>query len=484
MTVQAKRIVVVGAGLGGLTAAALLARAGHEVTVIEAHDWVGGKSRRIEVAGQRIDTGPSLVTFPAVFDTLFERYDALGARASRLSAVDARHIAGLELERLPEVGRYVFGTETVDLPVPDDHPWFPAWQRFVAEHAPLSGDVVTLLTSRPLDPWALPSAARLLRRYGARLSTRAYLDGLDWMPDGLREVIAIHTLNAGVAPEHTLALYASMPAMMAVDGISVPRGGVNEIPLALARLSEHAGATIRTGVSVTAVERGRVSTTAGEMPADIVVSGVDTSIIDGLLGRPVRRPEQLSCSGVGVFVVFEEPLPEDTVTHSVVMPSDPAALHASLERRAEPGETMAFVNYYRPGHVYPNDHATAAILLTAPANGERYDLDSPFVARELERISAALGLNPTLRERIAEHVLFDPEYFSEFGAAGGALYGRRRPLWQSGPFQRPGYHSVTRPWLWRVGASVHPGGGIPAVLGGAMNATELLLKRIGVASAS
>lgn len=61
------RIVVIGAGLGGLAASALLARAGHQVTVIERQDWVGGKSRRIELAGQRIDTGPSMVTFPDVW---------------------------------------------------------------------------------------------------------------------------------------------------------------------------------------------------------------------------------------------------------------------------------------------------------------------------------------------------------------------------------------------------------------------------------
>ena len=68
-----KKIVIVGAGLGGLTAAALLAKAGHDVTVLEKNSWIGGKSRRIEVAGQRIDTGPSLVTFPAVLDELFKR---------------------------------------------------------------------------------------------------------------------------------------------------------------------------------------------------------------------------------------------------------------------------------------------------------------------------------------------------------------------------------------------------------------------------
>ena len=60
------KVVVIGAGLGGLAASALLARQGHEVTLLEGQDWVGGKSRRIELDGQRIDTGPSLVTFPHV----------------------------------------------------------------------------------------------------------------------------------------------------------------------------------------------------------------------------------------------------------------------------------------------------------------------------------------------------------------------------------------------------------------------------------
>ncbi|MFM6968001.1 MAG: FAD-dependent oxidoreductase, partial [Microbacteriaceae bacterium] len=60
-----------------------------------------------------------------------------------------------------------------------------------------------------------------------------------------------------------------------------------------------------------------------------------------------------------------------------------------------------------------------------------------------------------------------------------ALYGATHPAWRSGPFHSPAYNNPLRPWLWRVGASVHPGGGIPAVLGGALSSTKRLLARLG-----
>ena len=468
-----KKIVVVGAGLGGLTAASLLAKAGHDVTVLETNDWIGGKSRRIDIAGQRIDTGPSLITFPAVLDELYRRYDNLGGSSEAVS------IANLKLEKLPEVGRYFFRDQIVNLPVEPGHIWFEAWKRYDSIHGGLGPEITQLLTTNPYSKKTLKPVGALTKNYGLRLSTSSYLKGLKWLPSGLREVIAIHTLNAGISPARTLALYATMPAVMAREGISVPQGGVYEIALALGRMAAEAGAKVLTNVKVHSIRKGLVSSSDGDFVADVVIGATDSQVLAGLLGKVSKFDKRSSCSGVALFVTLKEPLPSWVVTHSVIMPSDPAALHAALDIREVPTETMAFLNYYKPGHIYPNTKATAAILLTAPANGEKFSIDDPFVQRELERISRLIGLDFNIAELIEDHKILDPAYFSEFGASGGALYGKTRPIWQGGPFHLPSYNSIFRPWLWRVGASVHPGGGVPAVIGGAMSSVGMLLKKIG-----
>lgn len=467
------RVVVVGGGLGGLASAALLERAGHEVTLLEANPWLGGKSRRIELDGLRMDTGPSLLTFPGVWEEYLRRWDA------RQEPGVASDIAGLRLKRLPEAGRYFYRGEETSLPVEEGHPWQLAWERFAGIHGRLGPEVTRLLTADPADRETLPALARLLKVYGAKLTTRSYLDGISWLPGGLREIIAIHTLNAGVAPDRTPALYASMPAIMASDGVFVPEGGVYEVVLSLEKLARRAGVEIRTGEPVRKIRPGKVTTAEGEYTADAVVSDLDAARLERLLGlEKVRSEVTLSCSGVAVYAALGEELPAGVAAHSVVLPSDPGALYRSLEAGEEPRETMAFVNYYRGGEIYPNDGGTLALLLTAPANGREYGLEEPFVVREIERVSAAAGLPGPATRYFGEYEILDPAYFGGWGGEGGALYGAVRPFWRSGPLHRPPYNDRRSPWLWRVGASVHPGGGIPAVLGGAMICTGRMLRSL------
>jgi phytoene desaturase len=469
-------VVVVGGGIGGLAAAALLGRAGHRVTLLEANAWLGGKSRRIDLDGQRVDTGPSLLTFPGVWEEFLSRWDVLGDGYNE----SAREITDLKLWRLPEVGTYYYEDKVCSLPVPEGHPWRGAWKRFVEVHGGLGPEITRLLTTDWHERRLRPALRRLLRLYGAKPTTRSYLDGLEWLPGGLREIIAIHTLNAGVSPSRTPPLYATMPAVMATDGVWVPEGGVYEIVRSLEGLARSSGVDLRTEEPVHRIEPGKVLSAEGAYAADAVVSGLDAHRLDTILesgkGKP---PQRLSCSGIAVYAVLREELPVGIATHGVVLPSNPTALYRSLEAGEEPEEAMAFVDYYRPGEPYPNDEYVLALGLTVPANGREYDIDDAFVSREIERVSHTIGLPRPASEYFGGHAVLDPRYFGAWGSAGGALYGAARPFWMSGPLHRPRYSDRGRPWLWRVGASVHPGGGIPAVLGGTMISTNRLLRFLG-----
>jgi phytoene desaturase len=470
-----KRLVVVGGGIGGLAAAALLGRAGHRVTLLEASGWLGGKSRRIELDGQRIDTGPAIVTFPGVWEEYLRRWDGLAG-----SAGEAPEIADLRLQRLPEVGTYHHGGAVCSLPVPEGHPWREAWERFAGVHGGLGPEITRLLTTDWHEPELRPVLVRLLRLYGTRPTTRSYLDSLGWLPERLREILAIHTLNAGIGPSRTPALYASMPAVMATEGVWVPEGGVYEIARALERLARSSGVELKTGEPVHKIRPGKVFTSEEQYTADAVVSGLDPERLSRLLEGGWKRPVgRLSCSGIVIYAAIRGELPAHLSTHGVVLPSDPAALYASLEAVEEPDETMAFVDYYRPGEPYPNRGYVLALGLTAPANGREYGLEDAFVAREVDRVSRVIGLPKPATEYFGEHEILHPRYFGAWGSAGGALYGAVKPFWMTGPLHRPRYSDRKRPWLWRVGASVHPGGGIPAVLGGAMISSSRLLGFLG-----
>lgn len=470
------KVVVLGAGLSGLASAALLAQAGHEVTVLERNSWVGGKSRRVEVQGQRMDTGPALVTYPDVWYSFLETFDSLGK-------VRSNDVIDLKFEKLPEIGRYYLREDVTDLPVAKNHKWHEAWQRFANEHDRLTPAITRLLTLSPFSLKTLPWVTQIASVYGSRLTTDSYIKSLKWMPQGLKEVIAIHTLNAGISPKRSLALYASMTASMASQGISVPIGGVNEIAQSLANLAKAAGAKILLDTKVVRVTRGAVTSETETFHFDELVSSVDPQVLKHLM-KPTTKPSNRlsSCSGVAIYAVLREPLPANIVTHSVVMPDDSEPLFEAIEAKTEPEQTMTFVNYYRANHIYPNSKPTVAVLLTAPADGKAHDINSPWVKNELSRVSEKLGLQVSIETLFEDYLLLNPEYFSVYGAADGALYGATKPLWQSGPFHVPAHHNPVRPWLWRVGASVHPGGGIPAVLGSAQITTSRLLRKLATRS--
>lgn len=304
-------VVVVGAGLAGLSAALYLLGAGRRVTIVEREDRPGGRAGRLDLDGFRIDTGPTVLTMPEYVDEALAAVgDSLAARLELIAldpAYRARFADGSVIdvhtgaEAMAEQIRSVIG--------PADAAGYLAlrdWlsrlyavqeRRFIAANFDSPAD---LLRGRP-PGGDLLALARLggFGRLGPAI-------GRFVRDERLRRIFSFQALYAGVPPDRALAAYGVISYMDTIAGVWFPRGGMRALPQALADAAADAGAVLRYGETVTGLVRGgdRVSavtvrTADGgteRIGCDAVVLTPDLPVAYRLLGRTPRRPVRLRWS--------------------------------------------------------------------------------------------------------------------------------------------------------------------------------------------
>ncbi|MHC1562464.1 phytoene desaturase family protein [Actinomycetospora sp. C-140] len=475
--------VVVGAGLGGLAVAARLAAGGHRVTVLEASARVGGKLGTVEVDGFRFDTGPSLVTMPAVFEHLFADTGAT------LHDV-------LDLQPLDVAARYRFGDGTeLDLPGRRDEigPALDAalgdgagaqWSSFL-RHAERLWEVThEPFLERPVSPAALARLSlrvrdlvtvapwRSLRGVGAR----------HLRDERLGMLLDRYATYSGSDPRRAPAALAVVPYVEQQFGSWYVRGGLRRLADAVADRCRALGVALRTGERVVGIETdgGRASgvrLASGErLGADIVVANADAATVYGPGGllphRPsARRLARTTPSSSG-FVLLLGLAGRDPSSphHRVLFSPTRAAYDAEFDayRGASPASAPAvYVHAPDDPALRPDDDAEAwFVLVTAPrhAPGRGVDWDAPgLAARYADRVlevMARRGLD--VRHRIRSCTVRTPaDLERETLSSGGAIYGTSSDG-ALAAFLRPANRSPVD-GLYLVGGSAHPGGGLPLV---------------------
>ena len=482
-----ERIVIVGAGMGGLAAALLLAAEGEEVLVLERAAAPGGKMRRMDVAGHMIDGGPTVLTMRWVFEQLFA---AAGADISdhvtlEPLAILARH-GWSETERLDLHAGLEASADAIGAFSGADEA-----RRFLAFSAEARRIYRTL--EKPFIRAQRPNPLKLATANGlSGLVEMARINPFETMWKGLgrhfrdprlRQLFGRYATYCGSSPflaPATLMLVAHVEQA----GVWTVKGGMHELALTLADLARRKGAEIRFGQQVTSIdaEGGRVRavrTAAEEIPCAAVIVNADANAVaSGLLGAGVKRavtpvaPPQRSLSAI-TWAAAAETSGFPLARHNVFFSRDYAQEFRELTNGYPAEPTVYVCAQDREGHAGGPERLL--VLVNSPANGDNAPRSWEHVERAMQLKLRQCGLHVEWDQ--GRRIITDPARFEDlFPASGGALYGRASHGWMA-PFQRPGARTAIE-GLFLAGGSVHPGPGVPmAALSGRLAAESLMAWR-------
>ena len=468
-------VVVVGAGLAGLSAALRLAGAGRKVTVLERESVPGGRNGLLNKDGYAFDTGPSVLTMPSLINDAFNcvgedmkdwleltpltpLYRAFYADGSQLDV----HSDTNEMEA--EIAKHISSTEAA------------GYRRYVDFVTKLYKYEMNDFIDRNIDsPLNLltPNLARLIALGGFRkLSPKVN----QFMKDPrLQKVYSFQAMYAGVSPQQALAIYAVIAYMDSVNGVFFPKGGMHAVPRALAAAAEKHGVVFKYNTTVTNVEvsNGRakaVITEAGERyECDAVILNPDLPVAyRELLGKTPVSIKRLKYSPSCVTLLIGSSKKYDFTAHHNIhfghswdgvfdelikkkqLMSDPSIL-VTIPTHDDPNLAPAGKHSYYI--LFPTPNLDSDIDWKKQAGPYR----DQMIKTIEERGYSGFG------DSIETEVMTTPLDWKNQGMEMGAPFASAHTFFQTGPF-RPRNMAQGIENVVFAGSGTQPGVGVPMVL--------------------
>ncbi len=487
------KISVIGAGLGGLSAAAILASQGHKVDLFEQNETVGGKMQEINIGGYRFDTGSSLLTMPFVLEKVFEQ---CGQQASDY----------LEWKTLDPICRYQFSDRTVfnhfsdpeknrsELMriAPED---IDVWDEFLDYSADLYRRTSKSFLFNPLQRFRDLSAKSIsdLLRIDAFSTVSRRVDDHFSSPR-LRQLFKHFSTYNGSSPYLAPATLNVIPYVeMHLGGYYIP-GGMYRLAESLLKLANNCGVRVHTDVPIDLIvpDPAKKRSISGVMingalyEADAIIANCDATCtylnllpenaLSRIRKRKISRMEP-SCSGfvvmLGINRIYKQ-LEHHNIFFSDQYENEFRAIFEQKELPVGPTIYLTNSSLTDPDDA-PQGCSNLSLLVNAPTieNGHQWHEWKETYTDHIIHTLEDRGLE-NLRESVVVRKAITPADFERlYGANRGSIYGTSSNT-RRAAFNRPRNKS---PWfdnLYLCGGSTHPGGGIPLVLQSALNVGTLV----------
>ena len=480
------RAIVVGAGLGGLSAAMRLGAKGYAVTVIDRLDKVGGRGSSITKGGHRFDLGPTIVTVPQVFERLW----ADCGRDFRKD-VDLRPLEPFYEIRWPD-GSVFTAQSDQDAMLEEVHRISPrdvrGYRRFLKDSHRRYVVGFEGMVAKPMHK--LWDTIKVLPEFAMLRADRSIL-GLAKArvkDHRLRMALSFHPLFIGGDPMNVTSMYALVSHLEATYGVHYAMGGVQAIADAMAHVVRSQGGQILLGQKVDSIDapighaEGVTLENGQKLAAPLVVSNADAghtykTLLKGPRRRWTDRKVDSRRWSMGLFVWYfgtkgTRNKWADVGHHTIMSGPRYEGLLKDIFIEGHLADDMSLY-VHRPSvtdpHVAPEGDDTFYALSPVPHLGFKNPVN--WAAQKeayKEKVANVLeGLIPGFRSHLTEEVVFTPEDFRDrYLSPHGSGFSIEPRILQSAWF-RPHNVSEEAKGLYLVGAGTHPGAGLPGVVSSA-----------------